>query len=86
MRDFSMPTVISSRDNPQIKALRRLIAEPRVRRAEGRCWVEGPRMVSAALARSAACGWVPELLCLAVIVLGFKGMAPDDALIEKRRI
>lgn len=29
---------------------------------------------------------VIELLCLAVIVLGFKGMAPDDALIEKRRI
>lgn len=61
-----MLTVISSRDNPQIKALRRLIAEPRVRRAEGRCWVEGPRMVSAALARSAASAWVPEMLCLAV--------------------
>jgi len=60
------PVVITSRENPQIKALRRLIAEPRVRRAEGRCWVEGPRMVSAALARSAASGWVPELLCLAV--------------------
>jgi TrmH family RNA methyltransferase len=66
MSDFSIPTVISSRENPQIKALRRLISEPRVRRAEGRCWVEGPRMVSAALARSEASGWVPELLCLAV--------------------
>ena len=29
---------------------------------------------------------VIELLCLTVIVLGFKGMAPDEALIEKRRI
>ncbi len=78
-----MPTVISSRDNPQIKALRRLIAEPRVRRAEGRCWVEGPRMVSAALARSAACGWVPELLCLAVgadgIVDGLRGKLLEAA-------
>lgn len=65
-----MLTVISSRDNPQIKALRRLITEPRVRRAEGRCWVEGPRMVSAALSRSAASGWVPELLCIAVAADG----------------
>lgn len=29
---------------------------------------------------------VIELLCLTVIALGFKGMAPDEALIEQRRI
>ncbi|MFZ9314224.1 MAG: TrmH family RNA methyltransferase [Burkholderiaceae bacterium] len=66
MSRFAMPTVISSRENPQIKALRRLILEPRVRRAEGRCWVEGPRMVSAALGRFDDSAWVPELLCVAV--------------------
>ncbi|MFM1881172.1 MAG: hypothetical protein RLZZ344_1406 [Pseudomonadota bacterium] len=67
MRPFTPhDRVISSQDNPQVKALRRLIAQPRVRRHEGRCWVEGPRMVSAALDRAPGSPWSPELVCVGV--------------------
>lgn len=40
---------IRSRDNPSVKALRQLIGLPRYRRQQGECWVEGSRLVEAAL-------------------------------------
>ena len=38
---------ISSRDNPQVKALRRLAQDKQAYREQGRCWLEGEHLVQA---------------------------------------
>jgi RNA methyltransferase, TrmH family len=48
---------IESRDNPLLKALRRLSATPTGYRRQGRVWVEGEHLCAAALAR----GWAVPL-------------------------
>nr|UOZ97240.1 putative TrmH family tRNA/rRNA methyltransferase [Cupriavidus sp.] len=58
---ISIPTPIRSRDNPQVKALRALISQPRVRRELRQCWLEGSRLVEAFLSQETA-GWQAHLL------------------------
>jgi TrmH family RNA methyltransferase len=55
------PAPIGSRDNPQVKALRALISQPRVRRERRQCWVEGSRLVEAFLSQKSL-GWQAHLL------------------------
>lgn len=47
---------ISSRDNPLVKNLRRLVHDSTEYRKQGRVWIEGEHLCSAARAR----GWVPS--------------------------
>ncbi len=51
------PVFITSRDNALLKALRRLAQDSDAHRKQGRVWVEGEHLCSAALAR----GWRPAL-------------------------
>jgi len=44
-----MPAVLTSRDNPRIKRWAKLAADPRLRRKEGRCLIEGPHLLAALL-------------------------------------
>lgn len=53
----SSPTVISSRDNPLVKELRRLLLDGSAYRKTGRVWVEGEHLCEAAAAR----GWIADL-------------------------
>jgi len=55
------PVHIQSRDNPLLKQLRRLAHESGAYRKQGRVWVEGEHLCSAALAR----GWRPEVAVFA---------------------
>ncbi|MGA1253845.1 MAG: TrmH family RNA methyltransferase, partial [Burkholderiaceae bacterium] len=57
----SIPAPIRSRDNPQVKALRALISQSRVRRERRQCWVEGIRLVEAFLSQKSL-GWQAHLL------------------------
>ena len=54
------PLHISSRDNPQFKALKRLAQDPAAYRRQGQVWLEGEHLCRAALAR----GWRPAMLVL----------------------
>ena len=47
----SGPRRIESRDNPLLRALRKLVATPTAYRRQGRIWVEGEHLCAAALAR-----------------------------------
>ena len=47
----AVPEFISSRDNPLLKALRRLARESNAYRKQGRVWVEGDHLCGAALSR-----------------------------------
>lgn len=51
------PEFISSRDNPQLKSLRRLAQDSTGYRSQGRLWVEGDHLCAAALLRA----WSPSL-------------------------
>jgi len=51
------PTFISSRDNALLKDLRRLAQDSGAHRKQGRVWIEGEHLCTAALAR----GWRPAL-------------------------
>ena len=55
------PTVIRSRENAQLKALRRLAQDSTAYRRQGRVWLEGDHLCRAALAR----GWTPALAVVA---------------------
>jgi TrmH family RNA methyltransferase len=54
---MSEPTFISSRDNALLKDLRRLAQDSGAHRRQGRVWIEGEHLCTAALAR----GWRPAL-------------------------
>jgi len=54
----SPPAVITSRDNPLIKELRKLAQDGAAYRKTGRVWIEGEHLCEAALAQ----GWQPELM------------------------
>ena len=54
-------THITSRDNPLLKALRKLSEEPTAYRRLGRVWLEGDHLCRAALQR----GWVPAIAVFA---------------------
>ncbi len=45
----ALPEFISSRDNPLLKALRRLARDSNAYRKQGRVWVEGDHLCGAAL-------------------------------------
>lgn len=47
----ALPEFISSRDNPLLKALRRLARDSNAYRKQGRVWVEGDHLCGAALSR-----------------------------------
>lgn len=64
-------TVISSRDNPLLKELRKLAQDSTAYRKAGRFWVEGDHLCRAALAR----GWRPAI---AVFSESFWPSAPVD--------
>jgi TrmH family RNA methyltransferase len=64
-------TVISSRDNPLLKELRKLAQDSTAYRKAGRFWVEGDHLCRAALAR----GWRPTL---AVFSESFWSSAPEQ--------
>jgi TrmH family RNA methyltransferase len=51
MTTASGPTVISSRDNPWLKELRRLAQEPGAARRQARAWLEGDHLARALRAR-----------------------------------
>jgi RNA methyltransferase, TrmH family len=55
---MSAPETITSRDNPLIKALRRLAQDGAAYRKTGRVWVEGEHLCEAALRK----GWKPEIV------------------------
>jgi TrmH family RNA methyltransferase len=55
------PTFIASRDNPRIKALRRLAQDPTAYRTQGQVWLEGDHLCRAARER----GWAPALAVFA---------------------
>ena len=64
-------TVISSRDNPLLKELRKLAQDSTAYRKAGRFWVEGDHLCRAALAR----GWRPAV---AVFSESFWASAPEQ--------
>lgn len=64
-------TVISSRDNPLLKELRKLAQDSTAYRKAGRFWVEGDHLCRAALAR----GWRPAV---AVFSESFWSSAPEQ--------
>ena len=45
------PTIITSRDNPLLKELRKLAGDNTAYRKQGRVWLEGDHLCRAALAR-----------------------------------
>lgn len=47
-------TVLRSRDNTRLRRWRSLIRDSRIRRAEGRAWIEGPHLLAEYLARVAS--------------------------------
>jgi RNA methyltransferase, TrmH family len=53
----STPAVITSRDNPLVKELRRLVQDGAAYRKSGRVWIEGEHLCDAAQAR----GWKAEI-------------------------
>jgi RNA methyltransferase, TrmH family len=55
---MSAPEIITSRDNPLIKELRRLAQDGAAYRKTGRVWVEGEHLCEAALLK----GWKPEIV------------------------
>ena len=55
---MSAPEIITSRDNPLIKELRRLAQDGAAYRKTGRVWVEGEHLCEAALLK----GWKPEII------------------------
>lgn len=65
-----MSTTITSRDNPVVKALKKLAQDNTTYRKQGRFWVEGDHLVRAALTR----GVTPELL---VVCESFDAVAHD---------
>jgi len=76
------PPPIRSRDNPQVKALRALISQSRVRRERKQCWLEGSRLVEAFLAATHEqpplsaknTGWQAHLVvCVAAVGQGEQG-------------
>jgi RNA methyltransferase, TrmH family len=54
---MSAPTIITSRDNPLIKELRKLASDGAAYRKTGRVWIEGEHLCSAYLAR----GFIPSV-------------------------
>lgn len=44
-------TVLRSRDNPRVRRWHRLVRDARLRRGEGRAWLEGPHLVAEYLSR-----------------------------------
>ncbi|WP_255437738.1 TrmH family RNA methyltransferase [Comamonas flocculans] len=65
------PILIQSRDNPLIKQLRRLAQESGAYRKQGRVWIEGEHLCSAARLR----GWRPEVVVCAESVWHARGGA-----------
>jgi RNA methyltransferase, TrmH family len=55
---MSAPEIITSRDNPLIKELRKLAHDGSAYRKTGRMWVEGEHLCEAALRK----GWTPEIM------------------------
>ena len=55
---MNAPEIITSRDNPLIKELRRLAQDGAAYRKSGRVWVEGEHLCEAALRK----GWKPEIM------------------------
>lgn len=68
---MSQPLFISSRDNTQLKELRKLTQDPTAYRKQGRIWLEGDHLCRAALAR----GWRPAL---ALFAESYWPLAPAD--------
>lgn len=69
--------VITSRDNPLIKELRRLAQDGAAYRKTGRVWIEGEHLCEAALAK----GWQPELAVFLDYFRPFAGMqSTQDAI------
>ncbi len=66
---------ISSRDNPLVKNLRRLAHDSTEYRKQGRVWIEGEHLCSAARAR----GWVPSM---AVFSESFWPLAHTDKALQ----
>lgn len=58
---MTAPQVLTSKDNPLLKELRRLSQDSTAYRKTGRCWIEGDHLGRAALAR----GWQPAIAVLA---------------------
>ena len=64
------PQSITSRDNPLLKALRKLSQDNASYRKEGRIWVEGDHLARAALLR----GWRPAIAAIAESAWGTQGL------------
>lgn len=52
------PQVIRSRDNPRLREVRRLLADPAGYRDGGRVWLEGEHLAQAAVARGQRLAWL----------------------------
>lgn len=74
------PERIESRANPLLKALARLARDPGAWQRQGRVWVEGEHLCSAALAR----GWRPALGLFTAA--GWAAAAPDLAAAARRNL
>lgn len=64
-------TVLRSRDNPRVRRWHRLVRDARLRREEGRAWLEGPHLVAEYLSRVGA--------PLAIIVDASRQAVPEIA-------
>ena len=73
------PVLIQSRENPLFKQLKRLVQESGAYRKQGRVWVEGEHLCSAARLR----GWRPEVVVYAESV--WRAQAPHPSLSPKGR-
>ncbi len=73
------PALIQSRENPLVKQLKRLAQESGAYRKQGRVWVEGEHLCSAARLR----GWQPEVVVYAESV--WCAQAPHPSLSPKGR-
>jgi TrmH family RNA methyltransferase len=63
---MTAPQFITSRDNPQLRALRKLAGDNTGYRTSGKIWVEGEHLCSAALSR----GVRPALAVVAASLWG----------------